>query len=86
MATQSKARIAAIERVENDTAVAIDGWDSLLNLWLFLRSLERRGIIGRGDAAAAQADMERVKAALEAARALLAEMRADPLGEKVAVE
>jgi hypothetical protein len=79
LATKTQ-RDAAVERIENDTAVVISGWNSLLELWLFLRALERRRVITRGDAAAAQQDLERVKAALEVARAILAERRADPLG------
>lgn len=82
MATVSKAaRDSAIEQIENATAVAIDGHDGLLELWLFLRALERRGIICEGDARAAQADLERAKAAIDLLRALLADRRAAPLGD-----
>jgi hypothetical protein len=79
--TNKTLRDDAVERIENDTAVVIGGWNSLLELWLFLRALERRRVITRGDAVAAQRDLERVKAALEVARKVLAEQRADPLGE-----
>lgn len=72
---------AAVERVENATAVAIGGHDSLLELWLFLRALERRGIICEGDAKAAQRDLERARAAIDLLRGMLAEQRAAPLGE-----
>lgn len=83
MATASKAlRDAEIERVENATAVAIDGHDGLIELWLFLRALERRGIICEGDAKAAQADLERAKAAIDLLRGMLADRRAAPLVER----
>lgn len=77
---------AAVERVENATAVAIGGHDSLLELWLFLRALERRGIICEGDAKAAQRDLERARAAIDLLRGMLAEQRATPLGERVTTE
>lgn len=87
MATASKtARDAAVEHIENATAVAIGGHDSLLELWLFLRALERRGIICEGDAKAAQQDLERVRAAIDLLRGMLAEQRAAPLGERVTTE
>lgn len=81
MAPASKtAYDAAVARVENATAIAISGHDSLLELWLFLRALERRGIICEGDARAAQADLERVKSAIDLLRTMLADRRAAPLG------
>jgi hypothetical protein len=82
MAPASKtAYDAAVARVENATAIANSGHDSLLELWLFLRALERRGIICEGDARAAQADLERVKSAIDLLRGMLAEQRAAPLGD-----
>ena len=82
MAASKTARDAAVEHIENATAIAIDGHDGLLELWLFLRALERRGVICRGDAQAAQADLERAKAAIDLLRVVLAGQRAAPLGER----
>jgi hypothetical protein len=80
MATTKTLRDANIEVVENETAVVLDGLDSLRELWLFLRALERRGLVEQGDAVAAQQDLERIQRALGAARRRLAADRSMPVG------
>ena len=79
--TNKTQRDAAVERIENNTAIVLDGRDSLRRVWLFLRALERRRVIDSADAAAAQNDMERIQRALDAQLAQLQEQRQNPLGE-----
>jgi len=73
-------RDAAVESIENNTAIVLDGRDSLRRLWLFLRALERRQLIGHGDAQVAQDDLEKALRALDVAQSVLGERRQNPLG------
>lgn len=73
---------AAAADTENDTALVLDGRDSLRELWLYLRALERRGLLDPSDAAAAQADLSRIRRALEVAHDAMKRRRTDPLGER----
>jgi hypothetical protein len=73
-------RDAAVESIENNTAIVLDGRDSLRRLWLFLRALERRQLIGQGDAKVAQDDLEKALRALDVAQSVLGERRQNPLG------
>jgi len=77
--TNKAQRDAAVESIENNTAIVLDGRDSLRRLWLFLRALERRRLIDQGDAQAAQDDMERIQRALDVAHATFKVQRGDPL-------
>lgn len=70
-----------MENIENNTAIVLDGRDSLRRLWLFLRALERRQLIEHGDAQAAQDDLEKALRALTVAQDLLSAQRRNPLGE-----
>jgi hypothetical protein len=72
-------RDAAVESIENSTAIVLDGRDSLRRLWLFLRALERRQLIEHGDAQAAQDDLEKALRALTVAQSVLGEQRRNPL-------
>jgi hypothetical protein len=72
-------RDAAVESIENSTAIVLDGRDSLRQLWLFLRALERRQLIEHGDATAAQKDLEKALKALDVAQSVLSEQRRNPL-------
>ncbi len=79
--TNKTQRDAAVEHIENSTAVVLDGRDSLRRVWLFLRALERRHVIDSADATAAQNDMERIQRALDVHLAQLQAQRQNPLGE-----
>jgi len=79
--TNKTQRDAAIERIENNTAIVLDGRDSLRRVWLYLRALERRHAIDSADATAAQADLERIQRALDTQLAQLQVQRQNPLGE-----
>ena len=81
--TNKTQRDAAVENIENNTAIVLDGRDSLRRLWLFLRALERRQLIEHGDAQAAQDDLEKALRALEVAQSVLGERRHDPLAARV---
>ena len=76
-------RDAAVESIENNTAIVLDGRDSLRRLWLFLRALERRQLIGHGDAQVAQDDLEKALRALDVAQSVLGAQRHDPLAARV---
>jgi len=81
--TNKTQRDAAVENIENNTAIVLDGRDSLRRLWLFLRALERRQLIEHGDAQAAQDDLEKALRALEVAQSVLGAQRHDPLAARV---
>jgi hypothetical protein len=71
-----------IAAAEDSTAILLNGQDSLRELWLFLRSQERRGKFDPDDAAAAQSDLARVRRAIEEGLRLAHALRANPLGER----
>lgn len=56
---------AQVQRIEDSTAIMLDGQDSLRELWLWLRAQERRGKFDPDDARQAQADLARVRRAID---------------------
>lgn len=64
-----------IAAAEDSTAILLTGQDSLLELWLFFRRLERRGFVDEGDALAAETDFARTRRAVEEGLRLAHEKR-----------
>ena len=75
-------RDRAVERIENDTALVLDGRESLRQLVLKLRALERRGLLDDEEAASATGDVARIRRALEVAQQLCQEWRGDLPGQR----
>ena len=75
-------RDRAAERIENDTALVLDGRESLRQLVLKLRALERRGLLDDEEAASVTGDVARIRRALEVAQHLCQEWRGDLPGQR----
>jgi len=84
LATDStkRQRDRAVERIENDTALVLDGRESLRQLALKLRALERRGLLDEDEAIFAARDVARIRRALEVAQQLCQEWRGDLPGQR----
>jgi len=65
----------AIAAAEDSTAILLAGQDSLQELWLFFRRLERRGLVDKSDAQAAETDFARARRAVEEGLRLAHEKR-----------
>lgn len=75
-------RDRAVERIENDTALVLDGRESLRQLVLKLRALERRGLLDDEEAASVTGDVARIRRAIEVAQQLCQEWRGDLPGQR----